>query len=87
MTEPLDAGCRDVLTRISAYLDGELDAPACDDIERHCATCPSCAAVVQGLRETMGLCRQAATLPLPAGVRQRARDRVRALLDGIDDPA
>ena len=73
--------CKEVLTNISNYFDGELDITACDAIEKHCLDCPSCAAVVNGLRETVGLCRQAATVPLPEGVRQRARESVRQLLD------
>ena len=40
-----------------------------------------CAGLVNGLRKTVGLCRQAATAPLPDAVRQRARDSVRRLLD------
>jgi anti-sigma factor RsiW len=73
--------CKKILANISAYLDGELDATACDAIERHCEECQSCAALVQGLRETVGLCRQAASTPLPEVVRRRARDSVRRLLD------
>ena len=73
--------CQEVLTNISGYLDGELDATACDAIARHCQACGSCAALVIGLRDTVGLCRQAATTPLPDAVRQRARDSVRRLLD------
>ena len=73
--------CHEVLTNISGYLDGELDSTACDAIERHCLECASCAALVKGLRETVGLCRQAATAPLPDAVRQRARESVRRLLD------
>jgi len=73
--------CKEVLANISGYLDGELDTTACDAIERHCLECASCAALVNGLRETVGLCRQAATVPLPDAVRQRARDSVRQLLD------
>jgi anti-sigma factor RsiW len=73
--------CQEVLTNISGYLDGELDATACDAIARHCQACASCAALVIGLRDTVGLCRQAATTPLPDAVRQRARDSVRRLLD------
>jgi anti-sigma factor RsiW len=80
MSAPPNA-CRDVLANISAYLDGELDTTACDAIERHCQECASCAALVKGLRETVGLCRQAATVPLPEDVRQRARESVRRLLD------
>ena len=73
--------CHEVLMNISGYLDGELDTTACDAIERHCLECASCAALVNGLRETVGLCRQAATVPLPDAVRQRARESVRRLLD------
>ena len=73
--------CRDILSNISGYLDGELDRTACDAIERHCRDCARCAALVQGLRETVGLCRDAASLPLPSAVRERARESVRRLLD------
>jgi anti-sigma factor (TIGR02949 family) len=73
-------GCREVLTQISAYLDGELDHTACDAIERHCDRCESCARLIAGLRETVGLCRRAAAAPLPEEVRRRARESVRRLL-------
>lgn len=73
--------CKEVLANISGYLDGELDTTACDAIERHCMACPSCARLVSGLRETVGLCRQAAAVPLPDAVRQKARESVRRLLD------
>lgn len=80
MTESIPE-CRDILTGISAYLDGDLNAAACNAIERHCQNCATCAALVSGLRETVGLCRQAASAPLPESVRQRARASVRRLLD------
>ena len=78
MSAPSD--CKAILSNISGYLDGELDSTACDAIEQHCQGCPTCAALVNGLRETVGLCRQAASVPLPDAVRQRARDSVRRLL-------
>jgi anti-sigma factor RsiW len=80
MSESL-TDCRPILANISAYLDGDLEATACDAIEQHCRRCAACASLVSGLRETVGLCRQAASVPLPEAVRQRARDRVRELLD------
>jgi len=80
MSEPANA-CREVLSNISGYLDGELDTTACAAIERHCVMCPTCAELVKGLRETVGLCRQAATVPLPDAVRRRAIESVRRLLD------
>jgi anti-sigma factor RsiW len=81
MNTPLGAECHHILSSVSAYLDGDLDASACDVIERHCRQCPRCADVVAGLRNTVGLCRQAAAAPLPDAVRQRALARVRRLLD------
>ena len=62
MTDALTS-CRDILANISGYLDGELDRAACDAIERHAQGCPRCAALVDGLRETVGLCRQAGRVP------------------------
>ncbi len=81
MTESPMRDCQTVLTGISAYLDGELETTACEAIERHCQGCARCAALVQGLRDTVGLCQQAAAVPLPESVRQRARASVRRLLD------
>ncbi|MGE3511063.1 MAG: anti-sigma factor [Vicinamibacterales bacterium] len=72
--------CRAVLEEIAAYLDGELDGTECRRIEAHCAACPSCTSVVDGLRETVGLCREAGVAPLPEAVRERALAGVRRLL-------
>lgn len=74
--------CRDILARITAYLDGELDATACSSIEAHCRVCDGCARLVSELRETVGLCRQAASAPLPESVRARARASLQRLLKG-----
>jgi len=81
MTESSKTDCHTILAGISAYLDGELETTACDAIERHCQECPRCAALVTGLRDIVGLCRQAASVPLPESVRQRARASVRRLLE------
>ena len=74
------SACPQTLQRISSYLDGELDAGACDEVERHCLDCAACASVVEGLRRTVGICREAGAAPLPEAVRQRARDRVDAIV-------
>lgn len=83
----LPNACHAVLANISGYLDGELETTACEEIERHCRECPECATLVEGLRQTLGLCRQAATTPLPDAVRQRALERVRQLLRSRDRPS
>jgi anti-sigma factor RsiW len=75
------SACQPILANISAYLDGELETTACDVIERHCHECASCATLVSSLRETVGLCRDAGSRPLPDAVRRRAQESVRRLLD------
>lgn len=72
--------CREMLQHIAAYLDGELEATECRRIEAHCQQCPDCLSVVGGLRDAVGLCREAGRLPLPEPVRTRALVRVRRLL-------
>lgn len=72
---------RKLLERLSAYLDGDLPASECDDIAAHASTCARCGAILDDLRRTTGLCRRAATEPLPDAVRRRARIRIRELVE------
>jgi len=74
--------CRMMLERLSAYLDGDLPAAECETIARHARRCPRCREVIAGLRQTTGLCRDAAERPLPSAVRQRAQASIRRLLEG-----
>lgn len=80
MTDTVNPECAAVLGGISAYLDGELEATECEVIERHCQGCASCAAVVEGLRDTIGLCRGAVVDELPDAVRRKAQDSIAQLL-------
>lgn len=80
MTSPPHDDCAEILSEISAYLDGELEATRCVAIEAHCAGCASCATLVQGLRRTIGLCQGAAAEPIPQAVRERAQASIRQLL-------
>lgn len=84
MTEPSNPACAKILSQISAYLDGELEAVECAAIEQHSAGCPQCASLVDGFRQTIGLCRGVAVASLPDAVLERARANVRRLLDSSD---
>jgi anti-sigma factor RsiW len=81
MSSPLRPECRKTLSSVSVYLDGELDPTACETIERHCRACADCAAIVAGLQETVGLCRQIGARSLPLAVLERARTSLRRLLE------
>jgi anti-sigma factor RsiW len=72
--------CHILAERLSAYLDGDLPTAACASIRRHAKSCRRCAALIDDLQKTAGLCRRAGTRPLPLSVRARAKARIRALL-------
>src|ERR1700731_2129740 len=50
--------CNEAL-RVHAYCDGELDAAAAAEIERHLETCPDCAALLKDIEETRRALRDA----------------------------
>jgi len=75
-----DPSCTELLERVSEYLDQELDHDTCRAIEAHCRHCVGCAALIAGLRETIGLCRAATLRPLPESVRAKARTQIDELL-------
>ena len=72
--------CNLLVEQLSAFLDDDLSPTACTRIRRHARTCARCAAVIEDLQETAGLCRRVGRQPLPAAVRARARARIRGLL-------
>jgi len=70
--------CREMLSSLSDYLDGELESELCAAIESHLAECENCRIVVDTLRKTITLYRQHAKeeLPLPEDVRFRLFKRL-----------
>lgn len=81
MTTEIQVTCDTLLAQISSYLDGELPELACAAIEQHAAACDRCGRILNDFRTTTGLCRTAATAPLPEEVLALARARVRELLE------
>ncbi len=47
--------CKNLLGQLSGYLDGDLEAALCTEIERHMADCPDCRAVVNTMEKTIEL--------------------------------
>jgi len=54
---------------LSGYLDLELPAETCAEVEAHLADCPPCIEFAESLRKTVEICRryQPAELPTPLG--------------------
>ena len=63
--------CRDHLSELSDYLDGDLDPTLCDEIERHMAECGNCRIVVDTLRKTVNLYRTYAHEEIPPDAKER----------------
>ena len=47
--------CREILERLSEYIDEELDPGICDDIENHMSGCSPCVAFMNTLKKTVKL--------------------------------
>jgi anti-sigma factor RsiW len=67
--------CREVFAQLSDYLNMELPAEACLEMEAHIAACAPCVEFTESLRRTVELCRQyqPGTLPPPLSEEARAK--------------
>jgi anti-sigma factor RsiW len=72
--------CRDLLVRLSSYVDGDLSGTERRAVVAHLKACPCCQAMADDLKQTVAVCRKAGSARLPADVRERARARIAALL-------
>jgi anti-sigma factor RsiW len=57
MTERPYITCRQLITFLHAYLDGELSADEAAEFDRHLAVCPSCVAYIATYKATVALAR------------------------------
>jgi anti-sigma factor RsiW len=60
-----------MLGALSDYIDGELEARLCAEIEAHMRDCPDCQVMVDTLRKTVVLYRTHGQVEVPADVRSR----------------
>ncbi len=69
--------CHHLLGSLSEYLDGELEARLCAELESHLTDCENCRVVVDTLRRTVSLY-QVVEQPgaMPPDVRQRLLHRL-----------
>ncbi|HPT28337.1 MAG TPA: zf-HC2 domain-containing protein [Bryobacteraceae bacterium] len=71
-----DPHCLEVFARLSAYLDGELTAGDCADVEAHIADCPPCVEFLQGLRKSIEASHHFKTPAEPDPVDEQMRARL-----------
>ena len=73
MDQPEQSKCQSLLAYLSDYVDGDLSAELCQELEAHLAECQDCRIVVDTLRKTISLYHTCAVDPreVPAVVRER----------------
>ena len=69
--------CPDTARLVSRYLEGELDAEACANLERHVKSCPDCGATCAALRSVLVTCRSWRGEKLPDSIRRPLRSAIR----------
>ena len=70
--------CKEIFALLSDYLNLELPAGTCQEIETHLSGCPPCVEFVESLRKTVELCRRYRPRELPAPLGQSAREELLA---------
>jgi anti-sigma factor (TIGR02949 family) len=64
--------CQQLLGSLSDYIDGELQAELCAELEQHIKECDNCRIVVNTLRKTVELYQQTTIqTSMPEAVRER----------------
>lgn len=73
--------CPDVLGLFSKYLEDEISADVCSEMERHLAGCSRCRGACDSLKRTLALCRTALPSPdVPAPVQASIKVALRDFL-------
>jgi anti-sigma factor (TIGR02949 family) len=76
------SNCKSLLGTLSDYVDGELEAELCREIEKHIAECENCRIVVDTTRRTIDLVH--ASNSAESGLPNEVRDRLFKRLDLTD---
>ncbi len=66
--------CKGVILEISNYIDGELDLPVKQELERHLEDCEDCKMVVDQTKLTVEIFCDSKPVELPADVKSRLHD-------------
>jgi len=76
MTDHLHQDCKALLGSLSEYIDGELPAELCQEIEKHLAGCENCRVVLNTTRRTIDLVHTPENQDVPTDVRERLFKRL-----------
>lgn len=69
--------CKGVITRISSYIDGDLEATVVEEIELHLKQCQECTILVQQTKVTVHLYYDSDLTDYPVEVQARLHETLR----------
>ncbi len=69
--------CNKHIQEIADYIDGELDAKLCDDIEDHLKDCKNCRLMVDTLKQTVILCKDGKKEELPESISSKLNEAIK----------
>jgi anti-sigma factor RsiW len=75
----IEISCVEVWREISNYLDGEISPEARDRMEAHFKVCAHCTAVLDGMRNVVGLVGDGRVFQMPDGFSKRLQERIQKL--------
>jgi len=76
----MNENCKRCFKKMSEFLDGELDAPACVEIRKHLLECRECHDCFESLKKTVDICKKLPDQQIPEEMRQNLRTALRDYL-------
>ena len=73
--------CVMLFERLSEYIDRELDAPTCQEIETHIKACKPCQVCLETLKQTVHLCRHLKRHQVPEAFSDKLKDAIAGLME------
>ncbi len=74
----MEKRCPDYIQQLNDYLDGQVDASLCAEIERHIGECANCRIMVDTLKQTVTLFRDDKAETLPPALETRLNSLLKA---------
>lgn len=71
------SNCKKLLTELSNYLDGELDAALRSEIESHAERCPKCYVIIDSTRKTVQIFKDCGPYEVSSALHARIEQAVR----------
>jgi RNA polymerase sigma-70 factor (ECF subfamily) len=79
------AGCKAIFERLSEYLDEELDAGLCSEVDEHLDGCAPCKKFLESLRRTVATLGDLDRPHLPDEVRREVLEAYHKLREDLDE--